>query len=89
MYATHYTVSLNTGKVLTVVVVNKRQTNNNSPLMETAATQAALNFLQDSGVVVNTYATDRSPSIRVLIRDFFYWIKHEVRVHQIILNKGP
>ena len=77
MYATHYTVSLNTSKVLTVVVVNKRQTGNNSPAMEPAATRASLTFLQESKVRVDTYVTDRSSSVRSLLRDEFGWIKHQ------------
>lgn len=77
MYATHYTVSLNTEKVLTTIVVNKRQTNNNSPAMETVATRAALEFLKTAGVRVDTYVTDRSSSVRALLSTEFAYIKHQ------------
>ena len=51
-YCTHYTMCLETGKINTVVVLNKHQVGGSSPRMEPAACYMALQFLQQQGIKI-------------------------------------
>lgn len=74
-YCTYTVMDYDTGDILNIAIVDKREVGLKSPNMEKAAFLRCLQALHDGNVKVKEVITDAHPSIRAYLSKYFILIR--------------